>query len=86
MAMDDKVKVRCPGCTRVFREKASKVRDGVQLNCPNCSKLLTFSKETSDPYQHRALKIAREIRHAQQDALPKAVYAGESGPKVETPS
>lgn len=35
--MDDKVKIRCPACTRMFREKVSRVRDGFQVNCLNCN-------------------------------------------------
>lgn len=84
--MDDKVKIRCPACTRVFREGAGQVRDGVQLNCPDCCKLIIFSKETNDPYLRRALKTAKEIRQEQQDKLAKAIYAGEaSAYKRETP-
>jgi hypothetical protein len=84
--VDDKVRIRCPACTRVFRERAGRVRDGVQLNCPDCCKLVTFSKETSDPYLRRALKTAKEIRQEQQDRLAKAIYAGEaSASKRQTP-
>jgi uncharacterized C2H2 Zn-finger protein len=46
--MEDKVKIRCPGCTKLFRERAGKVRDGVQLNCPNCYKLLTLHRDSED--------------------------------------
>jgi len=75
-AVDDKVRIRCPACTRVFREKANKVRDGVQLNCTNCSKLLTLSKETEDPFIRRALKTARDLRAAKEAALFAEIYAG----------
>ena len=45
--MDDKVKIKCPACKTVFREKCTKVRDGNQLNCTNCNKLITsFVKPT----------------------------------------
>jgi len=82
---DDRVKLRCK-CNRMFREKASRVRDGFQVNCPDCYRLLTLSKETQDPVMRRALKEAREIRQAQQDQIAKAVYIGEaSAPKRETP-
>lgn len=85
MVIDDKVKIRCPGCKRVFREKAKRVRDGVQLNCPDCYKLLTLSKETEDPFMRRALKAAKEIRTAQEAELVKAVYTGAaSTPPRET--
>jgi hypothetical protein len=83
--MDDKVKIRCPACTRVFREKAARVRDGFQVNCTNCNKLLTLSKETDDPFFRRALKTAREVRAAKEAAFLAATYAGSaSTPKRET--
>jgi len=86
MVVDDKVKIRCPGCTRVFREKISRVRDGFQVNCANCNKLITLSKETEDPFLRRALKTAREMRAEAQDRLTAAIYKGEaSAPKRETP-
>jgi hypothetical protein len=84
--MDDKVKIRCPACTRVFREKASRIRDGVQVNCHNCNRLVTLSKETEDPFIRRALKTARELRAAQDAKLFTAIYAGvASAPKREKP-
>lgn len=84
--MDDKVKIRCPACTRVFREKANRVRDGFQVNCANCNKLLTLSKESDDPFFRRALKTAREVRAAKEAELFAATYAGTaSAPKRETP-
>ena len=72
--MDDKVKIRCPACTRVFRERAGKVR---QLNCQNCNKLLTLNQDTEDPFLRRALKSAKEIRLSQEAKVFEAVY----GPK-----
>jgi hypothetical protein len=84
--MDDKVKIRCSGCKRVFREKARRIRDGVQLNCPDCYRLLTLSKETEDPFVRRALKAAKEIRAAHEAELAAKVYKGvASAPPRETP-
>jgi hypothetical protein len=74
--MDDKVKIRCPGCARVFRERANKVRDGVQINCQNCNKLITLNRDTEDPFIRRALKTAKELRAAQEAAVFAATYAG----------
>jgi hypothetical protein len=83
---DDRVKIRCPACTRIFREKASRIRDGVQINCLSCNKLITMTKETDDSFLRRALKSAREIRAAKDAALFAAAYSGAaSGPKRETP-
>jgi len=74
--MDDKVKIRCPACKQVFREKMGKVRDGAQMNCLHCNKLLTLSRESEDPNIRRALKTAKEMRAAKEDAVAKAIYAG----------
>ena len=85
VVIDDRVKLRCK-CNRMFREKASRVRDGAQFNCPDCYRLLTLSKETQDPVMRRALKDAKAIRQEQQDRLVKAIYVGEASvPKRETP-
>jgi uncharacterized C2H2 Zn-finger protein len=82
--VDGKVQIRCPACTQVFREKASRVRDGVQLNCPNCCKLLTLSKETEDPYFRRALTTARQMRAAKEAQYVAGTYArSASAPKRE---
>lgn len=84
--MDDKVKIRCPACTRVFREKASRIRDGAQVNCLNCNKLITLTKESDDPFLRRALKTAREVRAAKEAAVFAATYSNVvSAPKRETP-
>jgi hypothetical protein len=84
--MDDKVKIRCPGCTKLFRERAGKVRDGVQLNCPNCFKLLTLNRDTEDPFFRRALKQAKEIRDLAQTQIIEKAYgsnaAGSGPPKI----
>jgi hypothetical protein len=86
MALEEKVKIRCSACTRVFREKANRVRDGVQVNCHNCNKLITLSKETEDPFLRRALKTAREMRAAEQDRIAARIYKGTaSAPSRETP-
>lgn len=67
--IDDKVRIRCPGCTRMFRERASRVRDGFQINCQNCSKLLTLNRDSEDPFIRRALRTAKDIRAA-LEAVP----------------
>jgi uncharacterized C2H2 Zn-finger protein len=83
--MDDKVKIRCPGCKQVFREKANKVRDGVQLNCPNCCKLLTLNRDGEDPYIRRALKSAREIRAIAQAQIIEKAYGAEGSGAIPKP-
>ena len=86
MTIDDKVKIRCPGCKRIFREKANRVRDAAQMNCPECCKLITISKETDDAFMRRALKAARDIRAEKEAELVAKVYTdAASAPPRGTP-
>jgi len=67
--MDDKVKIRCPFCTKMFRQKAQRLREGFQVNCEHCVRLITFAKDTEDPFMRRSLKLARELRAAMEAAI-----------------
>jgi hypothetical protein len=83
--MDGRVKLRCPACTRIFREKASRDRDGAEVNCLNCNKLITLTKETGDRFLHRALRDTREIRAAKNVPVYTTIYNDViSAPKRET--
>ncbi|MBR0827644.1 hypothetical protein JQ596_19130 [Bradyrhizobium manausense] len=62
--MDDKVRIRCPNCTRLFRDRAQRIRDGYQVNCEHCARLITFTRDTEDPFMRRTMKLARETRLA----------------------
>jgi len=64
--IDDKVRIRCGKCTKVFRERAQKVRDGYQTNCQHCNRLITFELGSEDPNIRRALSSAKEIRYSMQ--------------------
>ena len=74
--MDDKVKIRCPACKQMFREKMTRVREGIQVNCMHCNKLITLSRESDDSYVRRALKTAKDMRIAQESARAVALYKG----------
>jgi uncharacterized C2H2 Zn-finger protein len=60
--IDEKLKIKCPKCSKVFRERAQRIRDGFQMQCPHCSKLLTFDGSSDDNNIRRALKTAKELR------------------------
>src|SRR5215470_15569028 len=75
--IDDKVRIRCPKCTKIFRDRAQRVRDGYQVNCEHCSRLLTLNRDSEDPFIRRALKTAKEIRAA-LEAAPKTTRVDES--------
>jgi hypothetical protein len=67
--IDDKVRIRCPKCTKIFRERAQRVRDGFQVNCEHCTRLLTLNRDSEDPFIRRALRSAKDIRAA-MEAVP----------------
>ena len=70
--IDDKVKIKCSKCSMMFRERAQRVRNGFQTQCPNCLKLITFDSSSEDNNIRRALKSARELRHALEDVAASA--------------
>jgi hypothetical protein len=76
--IDDKVKIRCPACARVFRQRANDVRHGFQVNCQNCNRLLTLDRDTDDPFIRRALKNAKEVRIALEASMTPASYSSEA--------
>ncbi len=70
--IDDKVKIKCSKCSMMFRERAQRVRNGFQKQCPNCLKLITFDSSSDDNNIRRALKSARELRQAPENVEPSA--------------
>jgi hypothetical protein len=69
--IDDKIKIKCPKCSQVFRERAQNVRNGFQTNCQHCNRLITFDTSSEDRNIRRALTSAREVRFALEAARPK---------------
>ena len=65
--IDDKVKIKCSKCSMMFRERAQRIRNGFQKQCPHCLKLITFDTSSEDNNIRRALKSARELRQASAD-------------------
>ena len=65
--IDDKVKIKCSKCSMMFRERAERIRNGFQKQCPNCFKLITFDSSSEDSNIRRALRLARELRQAVAD-------------------
>ena len=70
--IDDKVKIKCSKCSMIFRERAQRVRNGFQKQCPHCLKLITFDTSSEDNNIRRALKNARELRQALEDVAAPA--------------
>lgn len=62
--IDEKVKIRCSKCSQIFRERAHRVRDGLQTNCMHCNRLITFDNGSEDINIRKALMRAKEVRLA----------------------
>jgi hypothetical protein len=60
--IDDKIRIKCSKCSQVFRERAQRVRNGFQVNCQHCNRLITFDTTSEDRNIRRALTSAREVR------------------------
>jgi len=73
--MTDRIKIICSKCVKPFGERASRLRNGYQVQCPNCSKLIIFDTSSDDPYVRRPLKAARDLRRAAEDAMVQARMA-----------
>lgn len=60
--IDEKVKIKCSKCSQSFRERAQNIRNGFQINCQHCNRLITFDTTSEDRNIRRALVSAREVR------------------------
>jgi DNA-directed RNA polymerase subunit RPC12/RpoP len=78
--MTDRIKILCSKCRKPFTERAQRLREGYQMQCPHCMKLITFDSSSEDPNVRRPLKAARDFRVAAETAIVMARMAGQ-GPK-----
>lgn len=46
--MTDRVKCLCSYCRKPFSERASRLKNGYQVQCPNCMRLITFDTSSED--------------------------------------
>ena len=75
--IDDKVKIICSKCSMMFRERAQRIRNDFQTQCPHCFKLLTFESNSEDKNIRRAIKLARDVRIALEMGRQKVVQRGQ---------
>jgi predicted nucleic acid-binding Zn-ribbon protein len=68
---DEKISVSCSRCKTRFRERAARIRDGYQGQCPNCGCFINFSSESMDPAVRRAMTEARRMRNGFVAEAPK---------------
>jgi hypothetical protein len=76
--MADRIKIQCSKCKKPFTETAHRLRDGYQMQCPHCMKLITFDSSSEDPNVRRPLKAARDIRIAAEAAIVVARMADQA--------
>jgi uncharacterized C2H2 Zn-finger protein len=69
---EEKVRIKCTKCSAVFRERGNRIRDGFQLNCPQCNKLITFDTSSEDVNVRKAFKAAKELRHFKEGQVNNA--------------
>ena len=81
--MTDRIKIICSNCRKLFSDRANRLKNGYQVQCPKCMRLITFDSSSEDPDIRRPLKAARDIRHAAEDALVMARLAAQE-PKRDT--
>jgi DNA-directed RNA polymerase subunit RPC12/RpoP len=76
--MTDRIKILCSKCRKPFTERAQRLREGYQMQCPHCMKLITFDSSSEDPNVRRPLKAARDFRVAAETAIVMARMAGQA--------
>jgi DNA-directed RNA polymerase subunit RPC12/RpoP len=75
--MTDRIKCICSKCRKPFSERASRMKHGFQIQCPNCMTAITFDSSSEDPNIRRPLKAARDLRLAAETALVMARMAAQ---------
>jgi DNA-directed RNA polymerase subunit RPC12/RpoP len=81
--MTDRIKILCSKCRKPFSERAPRLRNGYQMQCPHCMQLITFDSGSEDPNIRRPLKAARDFRLAAEQAIVLARMAAQ-GPKRDS--
>ena len=83
--IDEKVKIKCSKCSQIFRERAHRVRDGLQTNCGHCNRLITFDNGSDDRNIRKALMSAKEVRLALEDERSSAslAQASQAAPVID---
>ena len=75
---DDRIKIVCSNCRKIFSERAQRLKPGYQTQCIHCMRLITFDSGAEDPNIRRPLKAARQYRIAAEEALVLARMAAQA--------
>jgi DNA-directed RNA polymerase subunit RPC12/RpoP len=76
--MTDRIRIQCSNCKKPYTERAQRLRDGYQMQCPHCMKLITFDSSSEDANIRRPLKAARDFRIAAETAIVLAGMAAQA--------
>jgi DNA-directed RNA polymerase subunit RPC12/RpoP len=57
-----KVEIICGKCSNTFKEHHSKIRSGLSVTCPACTKPIVFDSNSEDLNIRRTLTAARRFR------------------------
>ncbi|THD70049.1 MAG: hypothetical protein E7813_09490 [Bradyrhizobium sp.] len=76
--MTDRIKILCSKCNKPFSERAPRLRNGYEVQCPHCMKLIIFDSSSEDPNVRRPLKEARNFRLAAEEAIVLARMAAQA--------
>jgi predicted nucleic acid-binding Zn-ribbon protein len=60
--MDDSVQIKCNRCKNVFRDRATRLRNGYSRQCPSCEVVLFFDEDSQQPNIKSAMRAARLLR------------------------
>jgi hypothetical protein len=60
--MTEFIRVQCPKCGGLMKEKARKVRGGYAMPCTHCATSIVFESESDNSAIRQALSTARRLR------------------------
>jgi len=66
--IEEQIKIKCSKCSMMFRERGQRIREGYQMQCPHCFKLMPFDSSSGDNNIRRALKSGKEVRALIEEA------------------
>jgi hypothetical protein len=76
--MTDRIPCLCSKCRKPFTERAVRLKNGYERQCPHCMRLIIFDNSSEDLNIRRPLKMARELRIAAETALVQARIASQT--------
>ena len=60
--MDDTIQIKCPRCKARFRERARRLTNGFNRQCPGCEKVLFFDEDSAISELKKPMIEAKRLR------------------------